>query len=294
MAKAATNLRMSQPSISEAITRLEDTLQVQLLDRGPRGIEPTIYAAALLKRGIVVFDELREGVREIETLGNPAQGAVRVGCPETMAGVASLIIDRMSRRYPQVTVHVVPTEPLMMQLNGLRERSVDLLMGRLAQSLVEEDDIATEKLFDDPYIVAAGVNNRWANRRKVALSDLINERWIIIPQSNLVRPLLNEAFRMRGLDVPRESVTTVSVHVRNHLLATGRFIGLMASSVLRLNAKRWGLKALPIDLGVRQLPPHGILTLKKRTLSPAVRVFIEHAREVAKAMAEPPRQSKLR
>ena len=121
------------------------------------------------------------------------------------------------------------------------------------------------------------------------LADLINERWIIMPQSNLVRPLLNEAFRMRGLEVPRESVTTVSLHVRNHLLATGRFIGLMASSALRLNAKRWGLKALPIDLGVRQLPPEGILTLKNRTLSPAVRVFIEHARNVAKTMTEPPK-----
>jgi DNA-binding transcriptional LysR family regulator len=60
----------------------------------------------------------------------------------------------------------------------------------------------------------------------------------------------------------------------------------MPSSALRLNAKRWGLKALPIDLGV-QLPAEGILTLKNRTLSPAVRVFIEHAREVAKSMAEP-------
>src|SRR5262245_58961803 len=95
MARAATRLGMSQPSISEAIVRLEDTLQVQMLDRGPRGVEPTIYAAALLKRGIVVFDELREGVKEIETLGNPAHGAVRVGCPETLAGVVSMIIDRM-------------------------------------------------------------------------------------------------------------------------------------------------------------------------------------------------------
>src|SRR5436305_1333827 len=175
MAKAATQLHMSQPSISEAVARLEDSLRVKLLDRGPRGIEPTIYAEVLLKRGIVVFDELREGIKEIETLANPAQGLVRVGCPETLAGFVSTIIDRMSRQYPQLTVQVVPTEPLMMQLNGLRERSVDLLIGRLAQSLVEEDDIAAEELFDDPYIVAAGVNNRWANRRKVELADLINE-----------------------------------------------------------------------------------------------------------------------
>src|SRR5262249_7208882 len=154
-----------------------------------------------------------------------------------------------------------------MQLSGLRDRSIDLLFGRLAQRLVEEDDIATEALFEDPYVVAAGTRSRLANRRKVELADLMNERWIIPPQTNLVRPLLNEMFRVQGLEVPRESVTTVSVHVRNQLLATGRYISLMASSAVRSNAKAWGLKALPIDLGV-EVPPEGLLTLKNRTLNP--------------------------
>jgi DNA-binding transcriptional LysR family regulator len=35
------------------------------IDRSPRGVEPTIYAEALLKRGDVVFDELRQGIRDI-------------------------------------------------------------------------------------------------------------------------------------------------------------------------------------------------------------------------------------
>ena len=43
----------------EAIANLESALGVRLLDRSSRGIEPTIYATALLKRGHVVFDELR-------------------------------------------------------------------------------------------------------------------------------------------------------------------------------------------------------------------------------------------
>ena len=58
MSKAAGHLRMSQPAVSEAITNLESFLRVRLLDRTPRGIEPTIYAEALLKRGRIAFDEL--------------------------------------------------------------------------------------------------------------------------------------------------------------------------------------------------------------------------------------------
>jgi hypothetical protein len=74
MAKAAGHLRMSQPSISEAIANLEGALGVRLLDRSPRGIEPTIYADALLKRGHIVFDELDQGIKDIAFLANPTSG----------------------------------------------------------------------------------------------------------------------------------------------------------------------------------------------------------------------------
>ena len=79
MAKAASHLAMSQPTVSEAIASLEGTLKVRLLDRGSRGIEPTIYAQALINRGTVVFDELSQAIREIDYLANPATGEVRRG-----------------------------------------------------------------------------------------------------------------------------------------------------------------------------------------------------------------------
>ena len=283
MAKAATLLRMSQPSISEAISKLEDTLRVRLLDRGPRGIEPTIYARALLKRGTVVFDELREAIKEVDFLTNPAMGEVRVGCPETLAGVVSTMINRVSRRHPQIAVHVVPTEPAMMQLGGLRDRSVDLLLGRLIKPLVD-NDIEAERLFDERYVVVAGSKNRWAGRRGVKLSDLVNEPWVLLPQSHFVMPPFIEAFRAKGVEAPRGSVTTVSLHVRNHLLSTGRFIGIMPSSALRLDGGRWGIKELPIDLAI-EVPPVAILTLKNRTLGPAAQLFINHAKTIGAPQA---------
>ena len=56
MAKAARQLAMSQPSVSEAIANLEHVLRVRLLDRGSQGIASTIYADALLKRGKLSFE----------------------------------------------------------------------------------------------------------------------------------------------------------------------------------------------------------------------------------------------
>ena len=84
MAKAAKHLSMTQPAVSDAVATLEDALRVRLLDRTSKGVEPTIYANALLKRGHVIFDELRQGIRDIEFLANPTVGEVHVGCSETL------------------------------------------------------------------------------------------------------------------------------------------------------------------------------------------------------------------
>jgi DNA-binding transcriptional LysR family regulator len=84
MANAARSLGMSQPSVAETIANLEAALRVRLLDRGPRGVEPTIYADALLRRERVVSDELQQGVRDVEFLANRSAGEGRIGCPRTL------------------------------------------------------------------------------------------------------------------------------------------------------------------------------------------------------------------
>ena len=71
MAKAAEHLGISQPAVSEAIADLEAALNVRLLDRSRRGVEPTAYGGALLKYGRAAFDELRQGIKEIEFLSDP-------------------------------------------------------------------------------------------------------------------------------------------------------------------------------------------------------------------------------
>src|SRR5262245_39636021 len=108
MAKGAALLSMTQPSVSEAIANLEALLRVRLLDRGPRGIAPTIYARALLKRGRVVLDELSQTVKDINFLSDPTKGEVRIGCPESFsAGLVPTIIQQVLKQHSQLSFHVV-------------------------------------------------------------------------------------------------------------------------------------------------------------------------------------------
>jgi molybdenum-dependent DNA-binding transcriptional regulator ModE len=74
MAKAAERLAISRPVISRTIANLEHMLGVTLLDRTARGIEPTLFGKALLRRGTAVFDELRQSVEEIAFLTDPPGG----------------------------------------------------------------------------------------------------------------------------------------------------------------------------------------------------------------------------
>src|SRR6266567_2259872 len=108
MAKAAERLAISKPVVSKVIANLEHVLGVRLLERDRHGAEPTIYGAALLKRGTTVFDELREGVKDIAFLTDPAAGEVRIGSnPFLAASFVSAVIDRLSRRYPRIVFHLV-------------------------------------------------------------------------------------------------------------------------------------------------------------------------------------------
>jgi len=285
MAKAATHLAMSQPAVSEAIANLEDALRVRLLDRSPRGIEPTIYALALLKRGNVAFDELRQGIQDIEFLANPTTGEVRVATGDMLAaGLLPAVIDRLSRLYPEIVVRVIPASAATLEFRELRERKADLRLQRIPGSLVE-DDLNIEKLSVDPHRVVVGARSRWARRRRITLAELVNELWIF-PPTQVVSALMTEAFRAQGLDVPQERVSASSILLRNHLLATGRFLTVLPDSVLRYNAKQWSLKALPVDLGV-EARSVAIVTLKHRTVNPVVRLFVEHVRAVAKTMFAP-------
>ncbi|MGH8642198.1 MAG: LysR substrate-binding domain-containing protein, partial [Burkholderiales bacterium] len=145
-------------------------------------------------------------------------------------------------------------------------------------------------LFDDQYFIVAGAQNPWARRRSIKLSELVSESWTLPPLENPLGSVFVEAFRASGLDYPRATVFTILPAVRISLLATGRFLTILPASVLKFSVQRQELKVLPVELPIARLPI-GIVTLKNRTLSPVAQLFIDNAREVAKALGRRERAS---
>jgi DNA-binding transcriptional LysR family regulator len=279
MVRAAHELSMSQPAVSKAIATLEHTLGIRLLDRTAQGVEPTRYGLALLRRGAAVFDELRQGVSEIEYLSEQGVGELRIGYGEPLAiTLICEVISTLIAKYPRLILHIRRADTIALDFRDLRHRNVDLMVGRVAMPFREED-LHAETILQHAVVVVAGARSPWLRRRKLKLADLLDEKWILLPPEMPESEWVASAFRSQGLKPPRARVTTLSLHMRAALLESGDFVSAFPPELLECYPS---IKALPVDLGL-QPRPIAIVTLKNRTLSPAAELFISELRTAAKA-----------
>lgn len=292
MAKAGAQLGMSQSAVSQAVAAIEHALRVPLLDRTSKGVTPTIYGNALLRRGSAAFDELRLGVQEIEDLADPATGEVRISSNESTAAVIlPPVIEWLSQRYPRIKLLVIDAAAQgTTEFPELRERKIDFRFTVLLRPLEGElaKEFQAEILYYDQICLAVGSSSPWARRRKIDLAELAGEPWIIPLASQPGGRAVLEAFRARGLVPPHVTVTTYSVHLRNFLAMGGRFVVALPISHMQFYGDVFGLKRLPIELPMAQLP-YAIVSLKDRTLSPAAELFLKCARDVTASMASQPK-----
>src|SRR5262249_14512400 len=175
MAKAGDHLGMSQSAVSQAIAALEHALDVPLFDRTPRGVEITRYGAALMRRGQAAFDELRLGVKDIESLTNPDVGEVRVASSSvSAAGLLPPVIKRLALRYPKVNLNIIESSTSQVGFAALHERTADLVLTPMIRAFEGDltEQLHAEVLFHDRICLVAAKQSRWARLRKITLADL--------------------------------------------------------------------------------------------------------------------------
>jgi DNA-binding transcriptional LysR family regulator len=281
MVKAASELAVSHPVVSRSIAELEHTLGVRLLKRNPHGVELTAYGRAMLNRSHAAFDELRQGVKDIEFLADPGAGEVRIGATAPHASLVATIAARLHRRYPRMVIHHTSTNAEVM-LRDLDERNLDLLILRKFGPFAE-DRLSFEALLDNPNFVVAGESNPWTRRRRVELSELLDELWVLPPAGTRWGSITRDIFAARGLPFPRAAMVALGVEMTNDLLRTGRYLTIHPECILNFPTKHPFIRKLPVQLPVIS-GPTGILTLKNRELNPAAQLFMECARQVAKPL----------
>jgi DNA-binding transcriptional LysR family regulator len=167
------------------------------------------------------------------------------------------------------------------QFRELRDRNIDLLLGRMTPPL--EEGIHAELLFYDRAVVVAGPKNKWANRRKVRLSELSNESWCLPLTDRTIGSLVADAFRATGATFPPRGAMWGAATLMSSLLARGPYLAVFPASLLRFGAHLSPLRIVPVNLAI---PPWqvGVMTLTNRTVTAAARLFVECAREVVKPL----------
>jgi DNA-binding transcriptional LysR family regulator len=152
------------------------------------------------------------------------------------------------------------------QFNPLRERKVELLIGRMPDPFVE-DDLVSESLLQEPFVAVAGASSQWARRRRVELADLMGESWVLPPHDSTPGSIIAGLFAASGLKPPRAAIATLSIQLTTTLIATGNFVGILPNSVARFSAGRVGLKILPTKIPATRYSEHDL------TPSQSVRSF---------------------
>src|SRR5581483_12260087 len=137
----------------KAISHMEHVLGAPLLERSSRGVAVTECGRLLVERTRVIFDEITQGVSDIDRLSDPARGNVKIGTTEPVAGIVSEIICRLASKYPGLTFDVMISD-LDTLIGELRERRRDVVVTRWAPPTFA-DDLAVQTLFKSSLAVMA-------------------------------------------------------------------------------------------------------------------------------------------
>lgn len=277
---AAARLHISQPGVSRALLELEAILGVELFERGPRGLTPTMYGSAFVGHARSALAHLNLASTQIVELASATQGQVSVGAH--LGGTAFHIpraIQRLKRAYPLVSV-TVRTGAFEELVASLRTGQLDLLVSRAEPTTVAAG-LAREVLYEEPIDVVARSDHPAFGLQATTLADLFDYPWILPGDATMLRQQVEQEFARLNLPLPRNRVeVTTFLTVRRLLAETDSVTVLPRGMTVGDSTLRRLDIPVPftqtVTLSVQESPPPSV---------PAQR-FVEHLRVIAGQLSD--------
>lgn len=282
--RAAQRLGVSQPALTKGVQRLEHDLDVQLFERGPKGMALTSVGAVFFDRARHLCLGLDEAVQEVSDLHLGAIGTIRVGVSTLYADrVVAESFAQLLRQRPgaktRVTISLNDTLLALLRLGDL-----DLTINALDDA--EPDDLHQVPLFEDELCVVLREGHPLLQRPQLRMQDLADAGWALPGPEVLARRRLEARLAEHGMSLPRvvaridNSVTLVPA-----LLRGSELLGVMSRFSLKTPAGH-GLAALPLAAATwpRTI---GVVTRRGAYLSPLVVRYIELLQERAAEFMTP-------
>ncbi|MDE2119673.1 MAG: hydrogen peroxide-inducible genes activator [Betaproteobacteria bacterium] len=227
--RAAEACFVSQPTLSVAIKKLEEELDVKIFERGGSEVSITPIGAEIIEQAQRVLEQ-SSAIREIAKRGkDPLAGPLRVG---VIYKVAPYLLPPLVRR----VIDLTPQMPLMLQ-EQLTVRLLEMLRnGELDVAVLAEPfpdhGLATAALYDEPFLVAVPRGHRLAHARSVRSEEIRDETMLLLGTGHCFRDHVLEvcpefARFSPGSDGIRKSFEGSSLETIKHMVASGMGITIL-------------------------------------------------------------------
>jgi DNA-binding transcriptional LysR family regulator len=263
--RAADELHVAQPAISQQIRVLEKELGVRLFDRVGGRVALTRAGEALLPHARHILAAVEAARQEVDELGTLSRGTASLGAPPSVSThLLPDLLTRFRRQYPALEV-------------TLREAGTEMLLKLIEAGQLDLAIAATDRLppvveqqafLEEHYVLAVSAHHRLARGQSVSLSDLSAEPFILFPDSYKLREVTLQACRAAGFE-PRVALDGGSMQSALEFVAGGLGVALVPELALRRARGIHGLRVADQDLSRRL----GVVWRKGHYLSPAARAL---------------------
>lgn len=222
LTRAADNLHVAQPALSQQVAALEAQFRQRLLIRSKRGVAPTEAGRALYRHAQIILRQLGQAQAEVSQGAQNVAGPVSLGLAPYSAGAALALplLRAVRARYPQIVLHINEN------FGGVISELV--MTGRMDMALIYQPGpirgVTFEPMFEEELCVLASPEMRLGRGRQVKLAALAGAPLLLPSRIHTIRRVVDAAFERAGMTpnvvAEIESATTLASAVEAGLGAT--------------------------------------------------------------------------
>ena len=221
--KASERCHVTQPTLSGQLRKLEDYLGVLLVERTKRKVMLTPVGKEVVRRARLILQEV-EQIEEISvSFKDPMQGKLRMGLIPTLGPyLLPFMIPAMVQEYPRLQLFLYEEQTHIL-LKKLSDAELDVIILALP---ISSSGLSEIELFDEPFLLALPRGHELSIQDSVSLSDLSEERILLLEDGHCLRDQALEVCMMAGATENPEFQGT-SLETLRHMVSAGMGVTLM-------------------------------------------------------------------
>lgn len=270
--RAAEELYISQPSLSNAIKALEKELECKLFERSTKKLILTEPGQILSRHANKVLTQFENIYKEMRDVKNVGAGTLNIGMIESYRYFIAPIIYRFKKVYPNIRIKMSEMGPEELE-NSLQ--NYDIHIG-ITSNVNDETEFEYRPVFHENYVLITPINHPFDHLSNIEIIDLKKEMFIHSLEGFEVRNAINKACKEAGFILNYE-YEAKSLETARSLVEEGLGLSVVPESFMKLYpSNRVKLVYLNNHLPERTV---NFVYLSERYLLPAIRDFMTIAFE---------------